>query len=256
MTIEFNKRRRRPSWHKLSVSRVRALTEDSLEVALAVPPELRETFAFKPGQHITFQRVEDDGAEVRRSYSLASTPRELAEEGVLRLGIKVIPDGSFSAYAQTNLAPGDVLEVLPPLGVFCVDPDPARHYGAIVAGSGITPILSIAAAALDVGATVTALYSNRTGESTMFAEELAELRRRPGERFRLHHIRTRSPGASPLLTGRLTPERLREFLAGPVDPAGIDEWFLCGPYEMVLGAKEVLEEAGAAEIHTELYYVD
>lgn len=256
MTIELNKRRKRPSWHKLSVSRVRGLTADSLEVTLAVPPELRGTFDFKPGQHITFQRVEDDGSEVRRSYSLASTPRELAEDGTLRLGIKFIPQGSFSAYAKASLTPGDVLEVLPPLGVFCAEPDPALHYGAIVAGSGITPILSIADAALDTGARATVLYSNRTDESTMFAGELAELERRHGDRFRLHHIRTRSEGASPLLTGRLTPERLREILAGPVDPAEVDEWFLCGPYEMVLGVKEVLEEAGAGRIHTELYYVD
>ncbi|HEU5127091.1 MAG TPA: FAD-binding oxidoreductase [Glycomyces sp.] len=256
MTVELNKRRRRPSWHKLSVSRVRPLTEDSLEVVLAVPPELRATFDFKPGQHITFQRVEADGSEVRRSYSLASTPGELAEHGTLRLGIKFIPQGSFSAYAKAVLAPGDVLEVLPPLGVFCAEPEPDRHYGAIVAGSGITPILSIATAALDTGANVTILYSNRTGESTMYADELAELERVHGDRFRLHHIRTRSEGASPLLTGRLTPDRLREVLAGPVDPAEVDEWFLCGPYEMVLGVKEVLEAAGPQEIHTELYYVD
>ncbi|WP_035739018.1 FAD-binding oxidoreductase, partial [Glycomyces arizonensis] len=256
MTVELNKRRKRPSWHKLTVSRVRPLTDDSLEVTLAVPPELRKTFDFKPGQHITFQRVEDDGSEVRRSYSLASTPRELAEHGTLRLGIKFIPKGSFSAYAKRVLAPGDVLEVLPPLGVFCTEPDPGRHYGAIVAGSGITPILSIAAAALDTGATVTLLYSNRTGESTMFADELAELERRHGDRLRLHHIRTRSEGASPLLTGRLTPDRFREVLTGLVDSEEIDEWFLCGPYEMVLGVKEVLEEAGARQIHTELYYVD
>ncbi len=103
---------------------------------------------------------------------------------------------------------------------------------------------------------MTILYSNRTGESTMYADELAELERVHGDRFRLHHIRTRSEGASPLLTGRLTPDRLREVLAGPVDPAEVDEWFLCGPYEMVLGVKEVLEAAGPQEIHTELYYVD
>lgn len=256
MAIELNKRRRRPSWHKLTVSQVRTLTDDAVEVALAVPEHVRATFDFKPGQHITFQRVEPDGREVRRSYSLASTPRELAEEGTLRLGIKFIPEGAFSAYAKSSLDVGDVLEVLPPLGTFCTDIDPNRHYGSIVAGSGITPILSIASSALDQGATVTMLYSNRTQESTMFGDELRELEAEHGDRLRLHHIRTRSEGAGPLLTGRLTPEKLRGIFGELVDPRDIDEWFLCGPYDMVLGVKEVLEETGASLIHTELYYVD
>jgi ring-1,2-phenylacetyl-CoA epoxidase subunit PaaE len=249
-------KRRRPSWHKLTVSRVRRLTDDAVEVTLSVPPSLREAFEFIPGQHLTFQRVEPDGVEVRRSYSLASTPRELAEDGVLRLGVKSIPEGSFSGYVNRQLAPGEVLEVLPPLGVFHTDLRPDRHYGAIVAGSGITPILSITAAALDLGATVTVLFSNRTADSIMFADEIAELERVHGERLRLHHVRTRESGPHPLLTGRLTPERLREVFAELVDPREVDEWFLCGPYEMVLGAKEVIEETGPSLLHTELYYVD
>jgi ring-1,2-phenylacetyl-CoA epoxidase subunit PaaE len=255
VAVELKKRKPRPSWHKLTVSRVRALTEDAVEVTLAVPDHLREAFDFKPGQHLTFQRVEPDGSEVRRSYSLASTPRELAEHGTLRLGIRSIPKGAFSSYANRGLHTGDVLEVLPPLGHFWTEIRPDRHYGSVVAGSGITPIIAIATAALEAGATVTLLYSNRTEESTMFAQELRELARVHGERLRLHHIRTRTEGATPLLTGRLTPERLGDFLETDVDAGEIDEWFLCGPYDMVLGVKEVLEDAGAREIHTELYTV-
>lgn len=256
MAIELNKpRKNRPAWHKLTVSRVRHLTEDAVEVTLNVPGHLRPAFDFKPGQHLTFQRVEPDGSEVRRSYSLASTPRELAEQGTLRLGIRSIPKGSFSGYANRRLLPGDVLEVLPPLGNFCTDIRPDRHYGSVVAGSGITPIISIATAALEAGATVTLLYSNRTEDSTMFAAELRELERVHGDRLRLHHVRTRSDGPSPLLTGRLTPERLQQVLKTLVDPREIDEWFLCGPYEMVLGVKEILEDADAEAIHTELYTV-
>ncbi|THV41341.1 FAD-binding oxidoreductase [Glycomyces buryatensis] len=257
MSVELKpKQRPRPAWRKLTVERVRPLTGDAVEVTLAVPDTLRPVFDFKPGQHITFQRVEPDGSEVRRSYSLASTPRELAERGTLRLGIKSIPEGTFSGYANRQLQPGDVLEVLPPLGVFCADVSPDRHYASVVAGSGITPILSITTAALEAGATVTLLYSNRTEASTMFAPELRELEALHGERLRLHHVRTRSEGESDLLTGRLTPEKLHEVLGALVDPHEIDEWFLCGPYEMVLGIKEVLEETGDVEIHTELYYVD
>jgi len=257
VAVELKKpRKNRPAWHKLTVSRVRPLTEDAVEVTLAVPEELRAAFDFKPGQHLTFQRVEPDGAEVRRSYSLASTPRELAEHGTLRLGIRSIPKGTFSGYANRQLLPGDVLEVLPPLGNFCTDIRADRHYGSVVAGSGITPIIAIATAALEAGAKVTLLYSNRTEESTMFAAELRELEREHGPRLRLHHVRTRAEGDSPLLTGRLTPERLGEVVgAGLVDLHEVDEWFLCGPYEMVLGVKDVLEEAGAQRIHTELYTV-
>ncbi|RRR96505.1 FAD-binding oxidoreductase [Glycomyces terrestris] len=256
MAIELKQpRKSRPAWHKLTVSAVRPLTADAVEVTLAVPEHLRPAFDFKPGQHLTFQRVEPDGSEVRRSYSLASTPRELAERGTLRLGIRSIPKGSFSGYANRRLLPGDVLEVLPPLGHFCTDIRPDRHYGSVVAGSGITPIIAIATAALEAGATVTLLYSNRTEDSTMFAAELRELERAHGDRLRLHHIRTRADGPTPLLTGRLTPERLREVLGAVVDPREVDEWFLCGPYEMVLGVKEVLEAAGTGEIHTELYTV-
>jgi ring-1,2-phenylacetyl-CoA epoxidase subunit PaaE len=255
VAVELKQRKRRPSWHKLTVSRIRALAEDAVEVTLAVPEHLRAAFDFKPGQHLTFQRVEPDGSEVRRSYSLASTPRELAEHGTLRLGIRSIPKGSFSGYANRGLHTGDVLEVLPPLGHFWTEIRPDRHYGSVVAGSGITPIIAIATAALEAGATVTLLYSNRTEASTMFAEELRDLARAHGPRLRLHHVRTRSEGATPLLTGRLTPERLRGLLEGEVDAGAIDEWFLCGPYDMVLGVKEILEDAGAREIHTELYTV-
>ncbi|MEU6250141.1 FAD-binding oxidoreductase [Glycomyces sp. NPDC047010] len=256
MAIELKQpRKNRPAWHKLTVSAVRALTDDAVEVTLAVPEHLRPAFDFKPGQHLTFQRVEPDGAEVRRSYSLASTPRELAAQGTLRLGIRSIPKGSFSGYANRSLLPGDVLEVLPPLGNFCTDIRPERHYGSVVAGSGITPIIAIATAALESGATVTLLYSNRTEDTTMFAPELRELERVHGDRLRLHHVRTRTDGPTPLLTGRLTPERLREVLGTVVDAREVDEWFLCGPYEMVLGVKEVLEAAGTGEIHTELYTV-
>ncbi|MEU6857979.1 FAD-binding oxidoreductase [Glycomyces sp. NPDC046736] len=255
MALELKRSgRKRPAWHKLTVARVRALTDDAVEVTLDVPEELRPVFDFKPGQHLTFQRVEPDGSEVRRSYSLASTPAELAERGTLRLGIRSIPKGSFSGYAR-SLQSGDVLEVLPPLGNFKCDVRPDRHYASVVAGSGITPIIGIAATALEAGATVTLLYSNRSEASTMYGPELRELQAAHGDRLRLHHVRTRSEGASPLLTGRLTPERLGEVLDTLIDAREVDEWFLCGPYDMVLGVKDVLEEAGAQTIHTELYTV-
>ncbi|MFC4337228.1 FAD-binding oxidoreductase [Salininema proteolyticum] len=258
MTVVVKKtKRQRPSWHKLSVSGIRHLTEDSVELSLSVPEELRPAFDFTPGQHLTFQRLAPDGTEIRRSYSIASTPAELRESGTLRMGIKSIPTGSFSNFANRMLTEGETLEAMPPMGHFTTDIEPGRHYASIVAGSGITPIISIATAALDAGATVTLLYSNRSADTVMFDEELRALEERHGDRLRLHHIRTRERGDSPVLTGRLTPERLREiFASGLIEADAVDEWFLCGPYEMVLGVKEVLEETRASEIHTELYYVD
>ncbi|WP_025272761.1 FAD-binding oxidoreductase [Haloglycomyces albus] len=258
MSVTITKsKKKRPSWHKLNVSRIRHLTADSVEVTLHVPEELRPAFAFQSGQHLTFQRLAPDGTEIRRSYSIASTPAELERDGSLRMGIKSIPTGSFSNFANRQLTEGETLEVMPPMGHFTTDFESGKHYASVVAGSGITPIISIATTALETGATVTLLYSNRSAETVMYDAELRELKETFGDRLRLHHIRTREETDHPLLSGRLTPDRMRDiFREKLIDPDGIDEWFLCGPYELVLGVKEVIEETRSAEIHTELYYVD
>src|SRR6266540_2252137 len=142
--------RRRPIFHELEVVRVDRLTDDAVAVTFAVPPELRDVFAFQAGQHLTVRRM-GEREEVRRSYSISSTPSELARLGTLRVGIKQIVGGAFSTFANGALRAGDAVEVLPPLGHFTTAFDPARqrHYAAIAAGSGITPVLSLAATALE-----------------------------------------------------------------------------------------------------------
>jgi ring-1,2-phenylacetyl-CoA epoxidase subunit PaaE len=254
--------RRRPAFHPLSVATVDRLTADAVAITFTVPEQLRATFAFSAGQHLTVRRTGEDGEDVRRSYSICSTPDELARHGRLRIGVREIPGGAFSAYACGALRGGDTVEVLPPLGTFTTAfaPDRVRHYGAVVAGSGITPVLSLVATALAVepASTFTVVYGNRTANSVMFAEELADLKDRYPTRLHLVHVLSREMGESPLLSGRIDAERLSRLLDTIVPGDDIEEWFLCGPYGMVVDAKAVLAGRGVPEaaVHTELFHVD
>ncbi|WDZ86320.1 1,2-phenylacetyl-CoA epoxidase subunit PaaE [Micromonospora cathayae] len=254
--------RRRPVFHPLPVATVDRLTDDAVAVTFAVPEELRDTFAFRAGQHLTVRRLTDEGVEVRRSYSICSTPDDLARHGRLRIGVREVPGGAFSSFACAALRFGDTVEVLPPLGHFtsAFAPDRARRYGAVVAGSGITPVLALVATALAVepASTVTLVYGNRTVNTVMFAEELADLKDRYPTRLHLVHVLSREPGESPLLSGRIDADRLGRLLDTIVPGDRIDEWFLCGPYGMVVDAQAVLAERGVPEsaVHTELFFVD
>jgi ring-1,2-phenylacetyl-CoA epoxidase subunit PaaE len=254
--------RRRPVFHPLPVSAVDRLTEDSLAITFVVPPELRDAFAFRAGQHLTVRRVDpDSGEDVRRSYSICSGPAELAAAGRLRIGVKEIPGGAFSAYAARALRAGHRVDVLPPLGTFTTALDPARsrRYAAIVAGSGITPVLALASTALAIEptSTFTILYGNRYARSVMFVEELADLKDRYPARLHVVHVLSREPQDAELLSGRLDADRLRRLLDSLVPAAAIDEWFLCGPYGLVEAAREVLAERGvpAEAVRFELFHV-
>jgi ring-1,2-phenylacetyl-CoA epoxidase subunit PaaE len=254
--------RRRPVFHPLPVAAVDRLTDDAVAITFAVPVELRDGFAFRAGQHLTVRRLDPaDGADVRRSYSICSTPAELAEHGRLRIGVKEIPDGAFSGYAGTLLRAGDAVDVMPPLGNFTTafEPGRARRYGALVAGSGITPVLSLVATALAVepASTVTLVYGNRYARSVMFAEEVADLKDRYPARLQLVHVFSQEPGESPLLSGRIDAERFGRLLETIVPADRVDEWFLCGPYGMVTQAQRVLAGRGvpAEAVHTELFHV-
>lgn len=256
-------RRRRQRFHPLTVAAVQPLTDDSVVVSFSVPPHLREDFEFQPGQHLTVRRVESDGEEVRRSYSLCSTPDELSTHGVARIGVRFIAGGTFSRYAAADLHVGDTIEVLPPLGHFttALTPTRTRHYLAVAAGSGITPVLCLIAAALgtEPNSHFTVVYGNRQSASVMFVEELADLKDRYPQRLNVVHVLSREAQMSELLSGRIDAARLRSILdSGLVDAASVDEWFLCGPHAMVLDAQVVLAERGVASqvIHTELFHVD
>ena len=160
-----------------------------------------------------------------------------------------------------RLRPGDTIEVLTPTGQFFtpLDPAQAKHYGAVAAGSGITPILSIIASALEVepGSRATLIYANRTTGNIMFLEELEDLKNRYLGRFQLIHVLGDEWREAELLTGRLDRDRLTAILDNLV-PADVDEWFLCGPFDLTETVSATLVGRGADpdHIHRELFHVD
>ncbi len=243
----------RGRFHELSVAAVEPLTEDSAAVTFAVPDVLAAEFAFRAGQSLTLRRT-IDGAEHRRSYSICA-----AAGSAPRVGVREIPGGLFSSWLVREVAVGDVIEVQPPSGSFGVDPaEPGRHL-CIAAGSGITPMLSIAATVLsNPDAQVTLVYGNRTSSSVMFAEELSDLKDRHGPRLDLVHVLSREPRDVELFSGRLDAERLRRLLGALVPVEALDHVWLCGPLGLVCDARSVLTELGvpAAKVHVELFHVD
>jgi ring-1,2-phenylacetyl-CoA epoxidase subunit PaaE len=250
--------RPRPRFTPLTVAAIDELTDDSVAVTFAVPTELRPSFAFAPGQHLTVRRTGAEG-EIRRSYSICSTPSLLDSAGLLRIGVRAVVGGEFSGFASKSLRAGDVLDVLPPLGHFGRGLNPGGHFAAIAAGSGITPVLSLIATALPRGDRFTLLYGNRRAGTVMFAEEIADLKDRCPDRFHVVHVLSREPQLSPLLSGRLDGDRLRAILDSPlVDTATVSQWYLCGPYGLVVDAQGVLAERGVPgqTVHTELFHVE
>lgn len=228
------------------------LTDDAVAVTFDVPPELAKDFVYRPGQHVTV-RAEIDGGDVRRSYSICSN----ANEGKLRIGVKRLPGGVFSTWATSDLRAGMDLEVMPPVGEFVVDAQP-RHYGAVTAGSGITPVLALVSTTLESepGCRWTVICGNRSADQVMFLDELEGLKDRYPHRLHLVHVLSREHGVMPLFTGRLDESKLDELLDRVVSPSTPTEWFLCGPFEMVAAARSVLERRGllADLIHDELFF--
>lgn len=257
MTALRSRDRTRHTLHPLTVAAVDRLTEDSVAITLDVPEELREAFAFEAGQHVALVR-DDDAAGARRSYSVCSPV-----DGPLRVAVKRIPQGSFSTFAHERLRAGDRLRVLPPAGRFGPrrrEQAGARSYGAIVAGSGITPVLSIAASVLaeDPDSRFTLLYGNRTVAAIMFLEELEDLKNRYPTRLEIFHVLSREPRDVELFEGRIDGDKLSRFLTTLIDPSGIDEWFLCGPLGMIEDARRTLGDHGVApeQIHFELFHAE
>jgi len=250
--------RARLRFHDLAVTAVEPAAADGSAVAVTcrVPPDLRPVFEFAPGQHVAV-RARIGGVEIRRTYSLSSTPAELARDGVLRIGVRKVPGGALSSHLHDGLAAGCLLGVLPPVGGFVRAAETGRRYGAIVAGSGITPVLSLAATVLadEPASTFTVLYGNRGVDSMMFAGELADLKDRYLSRFQLMPVFSREAPRM-ALSGRLDMAVLRRVFARVVDPGTIAEWFVCGPPGLVSTARQALGEYGvdSSAVHTELFH--
>lgn len=236
-------------FHPLRVSGVRTEGVDARVVAFDVPADLADSFRFEPGQYLTL-RAFVDGKELRRSYSICAAPGE-----GLRVGVRRVPGGAFSSWLHDGLKPGDTLDVMEPQGRFgAALAGRPRHVLAVAGGSGITPILSILKAVLagDPGAQATLLYGNRNAASTMFKEELEDLKNRHLTRLALHPVFSREVVDSPLNVGRLDAAKLASFLrlAGPVD-----EVFVCGPHAMNDEVEAALLASGfaAERIHVERF---
>ncbi|MDR7086650.1 ring-1,2-phenylacetyl-CoA epoxidase subunit PaaE [Aeromicrobium panaciterrae] len=232
-------------FHALRVSAIDELTADSVALTLDVPDDLRDEFAFEPGQHVI---IGLDGLE-RRTYSLCTAPGS----GRWQIGVKRLPGGAFSESRLAALQPGDTIDVMAPTGSFGPRSH-AEHVGLIAAGSGITPILSIARAALAAGGSVTLLYASRNEQAVMFLDDLADLKDTYPERFHLVHVFSRQQTESELLSGRLDGDRLKRILGELVEPK--TDWYLCGPLDMVTELAATLESAGATSVHRELFHVD
>jgi ring-1,2-phenylacetyl-CoA epoxidase subunit PaaE len=176
-----------------------------------------------------------------------------------RVGVREVPGGFFSAYLVHEVKPGDEIEVLPPSGTFTADLSVPGDHVFVVAGSGITPALSLAASVLRDGrSTVTVFYGNRRTNTVMFADELADLKDRYGSRLQLVHVLSREPRDAEITSGRLDGDRLRALVDHLVDAGHVDHWWLCGPHGMVGDARALLAELGvpADKVHQELFYVD
>lgn len=242
-------------FHPLKVKDVKKITPDAVSITFEIPDEFRELYKFTQGQNITIRKT-INGEEVRRSYSLCTSP----QEGELTVGIKEVENGLFSTFANRELRPGDVLEVMPPSGHFYTElnPEHAKSYMAFAAGSGITPILSIIKATLAVEpkSRFTLVYGNRTSNSIMFLEEIEALKNRFLDRFTVFYILSRETVDVPLLNGRINGQKCSEMQQqGLIDCSVADEVFLCGPEEMIHSVKDTLSGmiSDPKHIHFELF---
>ena len=236
-------------FHRLTVKRVDPLTDDSAAITFAVPDDLTSAFAFAPGQSLTIRHGDE-----RRSYSICA-PAGSAP----KIGVREVAGGAVSGWLVHTLKAGDSLEVQAPSGTFTPDLTVPGQHVLIAAGSGITPMMSIAASVLaaDEKSAVTLLYGNRRSDTVMFADEVADLKDVHPARMQVVHVLSREPQEVELHSGRLDRERLTVLLPVTVDVPSVDHWWLCGPFAMVSNAIEVLRELGVdpGRVHRELFWV-
>jgi ring-1,2-phenylacetyl-CoA epoxidase subunit PaaE len=240
-------------FHPLKVKEVKKETSDCVSVRFEVPDSLKETFVFTQGQSLTM-RCTIAGEEVRRTYSICSSPLE----NELRVAVKKVDSGLFSTYANETLQVGDVLEVMEPIGKFYtpLNSTNKKNYLAFAAGSGITPILSIIKTTLQTEpqSSFTLVYGNKSRSSIIFFEELEGLKNKFLNRFNFINILSREKTDAPISFGKINEEKLTA-LQKLINYKAIDEFFICGPEEMIFCIKDFLEETGIdkKKIHFELF---
>lgn len=245
-------------FHDLTVKRVSPEAAGAVAITLAIPDEAKDSFAFEPGQFLTL-RANVNGQDVRRSYSISSPRSRLAAKGELEIGIRPVENGLFSNWAAQSIKAGDTIQVMPPDGRFVVKKKRAIHRVGFAAGSGITPILSIAASTLEEQpeSKFTLVYGNRRMSSVMFNEALQDLKDRYRDRLTLIHVLSRQAQEVDLLQGRIDGDKVREIINALLPVASMDEVFICGPDAMISATEDALVQAGvpADRIRTERFTV-
>ena len=237
----------------LTIKSIQPQTEQAICIAFDLAPEQLDTFQYQPGQHLTIRHLTDDG-ELRRCYSICSDTQE-----DMSIAIKKIDQGQFSTWANAHLKAGDVLEVMPPQGVFFQKAAKAggQNYLGFAAGSGITPILSIVKSVLNrqADATFTLVYGNRSWKQTMFSEQIMDLKDRFKERLQLVNIFSRELNDSEIFNGRIDADKLQQLFQANLISAEADHCFACGPEEMMTAVETVLPTWGIqrSKIHTERF---
>jgi len=245
------------SLHRLTVVEVVDETAEARSIRFAVPEELRETFRFLPGQHLTL-KAEIEGEEVRRNYSLCVAP----QDGQVMVTVKRIAGGLFSNWANDQLKPGDAIEVMAPHGSFtwAFRDGAAHHYVGFAGGSGITPVISLLKTALltEPDSRFTLFYGNRDSSSIIFLEALAGLKNRFMDRLEVHHFLAEEAEEFELFNGMLDRAKCDEILETLIEPAEVTAFFICGPGPMMDSAEEALIARGVSKelIHLERFTAD
>ncbi len=243
-----------PKFHSLKVRELRRETHDCVSVSFEVPEELREEYKFLHGQHLTL-KTKLNGEEVRRSYSICTSPNEAD----LRVAIKKVIGGQFSTFANESLQAGDTLDVMTPMGSFHTDLDAnqKKFYVAFAAGSGITPVMSIMKSVLETepGSYFTLFYGNRNADTIIFRDQIENLKNQYLHRLSVHHVLSQEDPGAELFHGRITGEKCEAFCSRLLDVEEVDEFFLCGPEPMIRSVQEVLQAKGVdrKKIHFELF---
>lgn len=241
------------SFHKLTVKEIKKEAHKAISILFEVPEDLKPSYAFKAGQYITLKK-ELNGNDIRRDYSICASPKS----GELKVAVKEVEDGTFSAFANNILKKGDVLDVAPPKGRFVFEPNDkkTKNIAAFAAGSGITPVLSIIKCALEeeIHSKVILVYGNKTTEDTMFLNELLELQHNYKDRFSIQFVFSQAQEDDSIF-GRIEKSTVNLIVKNKYKHIEIDAFYLCGPEAMIHTVKDVLTENGveAERIHYELF---
>lgn len=233
------------NFYKLKIQEVKRETPSAVSILFHVPDELKTFYQFTAGQYVTL-KLTLDGKEVRRAYSICTAPKS----GELRIAVKEVAQGYFSKFANQKLTAGDLLEVSVPEGKFTFEPhvDAQKSYAAFAAGSGITPVISIAKTVLleEPKSTFVLVYGNKKPEETIFHDELAHLQQQFLGRFFVHFVYSQTNIPNELF-GRIDKSVVNNVIKNKHADKAFSKFYLCGPEEMITTVSSVLKENNVAD---------